>query len=396
MELGLVGKPNVGKSTLFASATMAPVEAANYPFTTIEANRGMGYVRAECPHVELGLEACEPNNAPCRSGTRWVPVELTDVAGLVPGAHEGRGLGNKFLDDVRQAAALVHVVDAAGATNAEGEPVDPGTHDAREDIAFLTDEVERWLAGVLWRDFERAARRVKAGTAKTEDVIHDRLSGLGVAHQHVVQALREVEVDESEPTAWSKEHVLEIARAVRRISRPVIIAANKADLATDEQLEALKATGETVVPTSAEAELALRRAAEKGLIAYEPGDASFEILGEPEAKQRKGLELIQERVLERFGSTGVQAVLEEGVYEVLDRIVVFPVEDDSHYTDGEGNVLPDAFLVPQGTTARAMAYHVHTDLGENFIRAVDARTHRAVAADHELEHRDIVRIVADN
>jgi len=395
MELGLVGKPNVGKSTFFAAVTLAQIEAANYPFTTIDANQGMAYVRTECPHEQLGLDGCDPNNAPCRDGTRWVPVEATDVAGLVPGAHEGKGLGNKFLDDVRQAQALVHVVDAAGATDAKGEPVDAGSHDPREDLDFLTDEIEHWMSDVLARDLDKAARRVEAGGEDVEEILHDRVAGLGMTRGHVVQALRETGLDEEPVEAWTDDDLLKLARALREIARPIVVAANKADIADPANLDALADEHDPVVPTCAEAELALRRAAEAGAIEYAPGDGDFEVTGNLSDEQCEGLDLIRENVLAEFGSTGVQEVLETGVFDVLDRIVVFPVDDASNFADGEGNVLPDAMLVPQGTTAEQFAHQIHSDIGEGFIRAVDARTERTIGADHELEHGDVVRILSD-
>src|SRR2546427_12519009 len=111
MELGVVGKPNVGKSTFFAAATLAPVHIANYPFTTVQANHGVAYVRKKCPHLELG-QSCKPKNAPCQGGTRLLPIERLDVAGLVAKAHGGRGLGNPFLDDLRQRPARLPALAA--------------------------------------------------------------------------------------------------------------------------------------------------------------------------------------------------------------------------------------------------------------------------------------------
>src|SRR5437660_12924898 len=118
MELGVVGKPNVGKSTFFAAATLAPVHIANYPFTTVQANHGVAYVRKKCPHLELGRR-CRPTNAPCQGGTPLIPGEMLDVAALVPTAHPGRRLGTQFLDHLRQASVLVQVLDAAGLTACE-------------------------------------------------------------------------------------------------------------------------------------------------------------------------------------------------------------------------------------------------------------------------------------
>mgnify|MGYP000541834111 CR=1 FL=1 len=108
LSLALAGKPNAGKSTFYAAATMADVQMANYPFTTIDANRGVTHVRTRCPCTSRE-ERCGNQN--CRAGKRYVPVELLDVAGLVPGAHEGRGLGNQFLDELANADAILNVVE---------------------------------------------------------------------------------------------------------------------------------------------------------------------------------------------------------------------------------------------------------------------------------------------
>ena len=394
MELGIVGKPNVGKSTFFAASTLAPVQIANYPFTTIEANRGVAFVPKTCPHNEIG-RPCKPNNAPCEGGTRLIPVELLDVAGLVPKAHEGRGLGNKFLDDLRQASALVHVVDATGGTDFEGNPVPPGTHDPLADVQFLEDELAHWIAGILARNWEKEARRADLEEAPPEKIITARLTGLGLTEMQVHSALRDTPLD-PKMARWTSDDLFRLARTSQHRGKPMLLAANKADMVSREALENLsKAAGYPVVPTSAEYELALRRAASAGLVTYQPGGSSFEIL-HPEkltAAQEKGLEKIRAFLRER-GSTGVQQCIEEAVYKLLDLIVVYPVEDEHHWTDKSGNVLPDAFLVPRGSTAVDVAFKVHTDLGNHFIRAINARTKMVVGRDHPVQDGDVLKIVA--
>ena len=134
LSVGLAGKPNAGKSTFFKAATLAEVEIANYPFTTIDANHGVSFVRVPCPCKELGAgKEC----GRCQDGVRYVPVELIDVAGLVPDAHLGKGLGNEFLDSLRVAEAVIHVLDASGSADAEGNPVGVGNYDPMTDVGFL-------------------------------------------------------------------------------------------------------------------------------------------------------------------------------------------------------------------------------------------------------------------
>jgi len=177
----------------------------------------------------------------------------------------------------------------------------------------------------------------------------------------------------------------------------MLVAANKVDVpAAEENGERLREAGYLVVPTSAEAELILRKASERGLIRYLPGDGDFEVL-KPDSltdKQMRAFRLIRERVLERWGSTGVQQAINSAFFELLDMITVYPVEDAGRLTDHDGRVLPDVYLVRRGTTARQLAYMIHTELGDTFIYAVDARTGRRVGEDYVLKDRDVIQIVA--
>lgn len=400
LTVGLVGKPNVGKSTFFSAATAAKAEVANYPFTTIEPNRGVTFVRTECPHKELGSQ-CTPNNAPCDDGTRLVPIELVDVAGLVPGAHEGKGLGNKFLDDLRQASALVHIVDLSGATDAEGNPVDPGTHDPEEDILFLEREIDHWIAGILGDGWERVSKSIESSGGKTARGIAERLAGLGVKEAHVASALNEVDVDRAKPRFWDEGDLFRMASAIRRRSKPILIAGNKVDQTDPDTVERIRMVCKErdllFAPCSANAELALRNAAKAEVVDYTPGDGGFEIVKPDKLNkaQTEALEYIRGHVMEPYQGTGVTGAIRVAAYDLLKLITCYPVEDENKYTDKQGRVLPDAFLVPQGTTAKEFAYKVHSDLGDHFIRAVDARTKRAVGSDQELKDRDVIRIVAD-
>lgn len=394
MEIGVVGKPNVGKSTFFSAATMVDVGIADYPFTTIDANIGVTYVVAEHPCGELG---CTPNpqNYEYKDGKALIPVKMIDVAGLVPGAHEGRGLGNKFLDDLRMASALIHVIDATGKTDEEGRPTD--AYDPVNDIDFLEREIDYWLFGILHKNWDKLAKRIKLQHLKLAQAIADQLTGVGVSEGDAFEAIHRLGLGD-DPTKWSDEDLLAFVTELRKINKPLIIAANKADAASDEAIERLKKEGEKrgyiVVPTSAAAELTLRKAAKAGFIEYIPGESDFKVLKPLSEKQRKGLELIKEKVLDRFGSTGVQEVINRAIFELLKLVPVYPVEDEHKLTDQFGNVLPHVHLLPKGSTPRDLAYKVHTDLGRTFLYAVNAKTHRRVGEDYELEFNDIIKIVA--
>lgn len=396
MMVGIVGKPNTGKSTFFSAATLAPAEIANYPFTTIKPNRGIGYIRAPCVHEELNVQD-NPKNSLCIDGVRLIPVELIDCAGLVPGAWQGRGLGNQFLDEVRRADALIHIVDAAGATDIEGRLLKPGSHDPVEDVKFLEVEITMWLAQIVKKDWAKMARTAESAITDLYALLEERLSGLSIKRPQIFEAVRKAGLNAEKPTAWSEDDLLRFLDTLRRIAKPMLIAGNKIDLEPALQnVDVLKNSDYPVIPCSAEAELALRRAAEKGWIDYKPGDSNFNIM-KPDSlseTQNRALQTIREKILLKFGTTGVQEAINMAYFKLLNMIVVYPVEDVEKLADHKGNVLPDAYVVPYGTTARQLAYLIHTEIGESFIYAIDARAKQRVGEDYVLKDRDVISIVS--
>ena len=398
MQIGIVGKPNVGKSTFFNAATDAHAEIANYPFTTIEANHGIMYVRKPCPCQDFKVK-CNPNNSKCLNGVRYVPIDAIDVAGLVPDASKGRGLGNKFLDDLRQAHALIHIVDASGSTDEEGNPCGVGNYDPLNDIDFLEKEIVYWLNGIIKKSWEDISRKCELEGKKIEKMLAEKLTGLGIKEEHIHNAIRKIDASAEKPSKWTNDNFLNFTKYIQKISKPMLIAFNKIDIAPENismKIETIKTKGNIIIPTSAEAELALKNALDKGLIKYNPGEDDFIILKENDLNdaQKNALKYIKTHVLKKYGSTGIQKCIEEAV-KMLNLIVVYPVEDDNHLTDKENRVLPDAYLMAKGSNAKDLAYKIHTDIGDHFIRAIDARTHRIIGSDHELKDGDVIRIVTD-
>ena len=390
MIIGLVGKPNSGKSSMFKAMTMIDVKISSVPFTTIDPNIGVGHIIVDCVCKEFGV-TCKPKHGFCKNGKRFVSVKIVDVAGLVPDAHLGKGMGNQFLDDLRQASALVHIVDATGQTDAEGNP---GEGDPEKDIEFLEKEIDMWFASVIERALVKFERQLaKAGRSDMLQIMSMQFTGLEIKKADVERVLKKIDDDGVKLDLKDKQSVLTFASELRRMAKPIMIAANKIDLSkAQDNFEALKEKHKNIVPTSAEAEIALKRADEKGFIEYFPGN-SFTTKADLNEQQKKALEFIKLRMLAKYGSTGVQQCLDKAVFGLLDSIVVYPVADRNKLSDKEGRVLPDAFIVPRGTTVKELAYKVHTDLGDKFICGVDVRTKRKLAADHELENSDVVEIM---
>ncbi|WP_347985132.1 redox-regulated ATPase YchF [Methanonatronarchaeum sp. AMET-Sl] len=393
--LGIVGKPNAGKSTFFMASTGIDVETANYPFTTIDSNRGYAYIREPCPCQELDI-TCNPQNSRCIDGTRHVPIELLDVAGLVPDAYKGKGLGNEFLDQLRQADALIHVIDSSGSTDQKGNPVEISQHDPTEDIDFLTNEIKMWMLSIIEDKWSSLIRRVEVQKKDLSHEIHDVYTGLGLTLNDIKMSISKLDLNQNKPSNWSEKDRENLIENMRRESKPILIAANKADIAPKENIEKIKETKQKVVPTSASAELALKKASQNKIIDYRPGDTDYKIL-EPEKlseKQKKGLEFIKKEVLHKYGGTGVQETIEKSVRDLLNQIVVYPVEDENNYTDKNDNVLPDAILLEKGSTPKDLAYKIHSDIGNNYLYAVNAKTDMRISEEEKLQNGDIIKIVS--
>jgi ribosome-binding ATPase len=395
MLLGLIGKTNVGKSTFFNAATDLDIQCGNYPFTTIAPNVGITYARIGCVCREFGIQD-NPVHSLCIDGIRFIPVKLMDIAGLIPGASKGKGLGNKFLDDARQADALIHVVDAAGSTDPEGRPVTPGTGDALFDIQFVEEELDQWLGSILGRDWNKLVREADNQRLKIEHMIAARLSGLSIKEADIVHTIAELGLSRTRATEWSENDVLRFCKKLRGNSKPVMIAANKADLHTAQpNIHKIGNARENVFPCSSELELLLRRATKKKKIEYLPGDSHFRIkeAATINEQQKHALEKTS-AFLSKYGSTGVQEIINLTIFKLLKLIVVYPVEDELKLTDRKGNALPDAHLLPVNSTPKDLAEKIHAELGKGLLYAIDARRKIRLGADYKLKNNDVIKIVS--
>ena len=208
MKLGIVGLPNVGKSTLFNSLTKAGAESANYPFCTIDPNVGVVAVPDE--RIEKLGELYHTKKV-----TPAV-IEFVDIAGLVKGASKGEGLGNQFLANIREVDAIVHVVRCFEDTNIVH--VD-GSIDPLRDIETINMEL-------LFSDIEIIERRIAktAKSAKNDKAAAKELVLLEAlkAHMDEMKLAKTFEVEGEDEEAWFKEYNLLTAK-------PVIYAANVAD-----------------------------------------------------------------------------------------------------------------------------------------------------------------------
>ncbi len=370
---------------------MAEVEISSRPFTTLKATEGEGYVEVECVDKEFDTQ-CNPRYGFCLNHKRFVPVKLMDVPGLVEGASEGKGMGNQFLDSLNEADALIHIVDISGSTDNEGNPVEPLSYDPEKDIKFLENELDQWYLRILKKGWEKFSRTVKQENQDIKRALAKQLSGLRVNEDMTTEAIKILNLGHN-PTAWNDEDLLQLAKELRKMTKPILIAANKIDIpGAKMNYEKLKEKYE-MIPCSAEVELALREAAKKEMIDYIPGEEDFKILNKDKLteEQKKGMSFIK-KFLEEHGNTGVQGVLNKMVFEKLKYVAIFP-GGVNNLKDSDGNILPDCHLLEEGSTALDFAYKIHKDLGDNFIKAITVRDKMARGKEYKLKHQDIIEIV---
>ena len=393
-RIGLVGKPSVGKSTFFNAATMNDVPEGAYPFTTIDPSVGEAYVRVECAAPEFD-RSCTPETGFCRDETRFVPTKLVDVAGLIPGAHEGHGLGNQFLTDLNETDVLIHVVDFSGTTDAEGESTEG--HDPRDDIDFLETELDMWYLEILEKGIEKFTNRYAGEEADIEIELAEQMSAFRINKDEIKRLILRLDIG-FDPIEWDASEREALAREIRMETKPMVIAANKMD--TPEAQANYEAVTEdpeyehlTIVPASAHAEKALKHADEQGAIEYRAGDSEFEVRENLSGEQEVGLSRIEE-FIQAFDGTGVQRALESALFSELDAIAVFPGSANGDPEDGK--FMRDCFVLPTESTTEDFAYFLHSDIGDGLLHGIDCRNGRQVGASHELSHRDVIEIVSTN
>ena len=398
IKIGIVGKTNTGKTTFFNAATLLSAEVSTYPFTTKTPNIGKAHVQTICVCKELSVQD-NPQNSVCVGGWRFIPIELIDLPGLIKGSWMGKGLGTQFLSVASQADALLHVVDASGSVDAEGKVTRPGLGNPVIDFLDIEEELVLWFSKVIQKSAKKVTKLIDQSRIPVAEAFSDALSGIKVRREQVQKALESIDLAKKKIGNWTDKDFVNFAREIRVLSKPTVIIANKMDVAQAEKnYERLREEfkGSFVIPCSSEAELALRRAEQKGIIKYIPGEETFDVLDESRlTKEQKGaLNYVQQRVLPKLIGTGVQSALNMCVFKLLGMNTVYPVEDAQRLADKKGHVLPDVFLTSHFSTVRDLAREVHTELERTMIYAVDARTGLRLPADYLVKDRDIISIVA--
>ena len=388
LKIALIGKPNVGKSTLFSALTFSQAEIANYPFTTVKPNIGVGYVITKCPDIEIGKK-CNPREGRCNGGRRLVPVEIIDVPGLIPGASEGKGMGNEFLDYIREAEIIIHVFDTSGKISSEGEPISVDS-DQWEDVISVEREMVLWLSSRIYRDWDKFSRKADASQERPEKILHERLASYGISEHQTTGLLSGLSLPRKF-SHWKKEDAEKLVNEIFKKVKPIVRVGNRADLSSKERLQSFLKEDDKCFFVSGGYELLLEKASKIGLV--KDDGSTIKATGKGTQEQMNALEGIIKFYSNTIHSR-VWEVLSHVVFNVMNYSVVYPVADESTWSDSKGNVLPDAILIPPGTTSLDLAFRIHSDIGSGFIRAIDCRKKMAVRKDYVLNSADVIKIVS--
>ena len=320
IKIGLIGKTNTGKTTFFNSATLSSDEISTYPFTTKKSVTSVGHAITLCVHPEFNVQD-NANNSRCKDGWRYIPIELIDLPGLIKDAWKGKGLGNQFLSIAAQSDALLHVVDASGSIDSTGRISEMGSGDPVSDFADIEEELNMWYQKILEGNRERLQKIIK--TEKDQiNALTQLYQGVGVKKSHVKEALKITGLDDKDVANYDIQDSKNFSTCLRKISKPTLIVANKIDVkGAAKNFESLREryNDMIVVPASADSELTLRRAEQKGLIKYSPGSEQFDIL-ETNAlnqKQKDALDFIKKDIMGEYMRTGVQFAINVTVFKLL-------------------------------------------------------------------------------
>lgn len=348
-----------------------------------------------CVCKELDVED-NPLNSACIDGWRYAPVKVIDIPGLIKDAWKGRGLGNRFLSAIGQADALIHVVDASGSIDGEGNIAQSGSGNPVQDIMDIEGEIERWITEILFNNRQQIIR--EEASLSTEQALARTLSGIKAKAPSIVRALGVSELEGRDFETWALDEMISFSSVLLPLIKPSIIIANKMDLyAAKDNIDRMTEyySKGLLAACCAEAELVLRRAESMGLLRYTPGQEKFRIVDGARLtpEQERALDYVEERVMKNWMRTGIQQALNTLVFRLLRVNMVYPVADESGFKDNHGNILPDVHLMPDPSTPMDLAADVHTRLAENYVLAIDARTGMRLPKDYTLRHRDVVKIM---
>ncbi|MEM4511280.1 MAG: YchF-related putative GTPase [Nanopusillaceae archaeon] len=389
--IGIVGKPNVGKSTFFRSVTLLPVKISNYPFTTVQPYVGTGYLVIDCIESYFKVR-CNPRSGTCRKGKRYIPIEIIDIPGLVEEAHKGKGLGNKFLDVIRNVDVLLNIIDIAGTTDENGKPVPEGSYNPLKDFVWVENEIDTWFFYKIKNNICKIYRKYGNDDKKLKEKILILFSSFKIKKEIVTYVMDKFNKS-LEEIIKDNETLFSFCKEIRKLGKPMIYIANKIDLEYGKRYykKALEEySDKVIIPTSAYVELGLRIMDMEGKIEYIPEEDIEIKINDPQVEVF--VEYAKHSVIDKFGSTGVQEALNTAIFNALGYIAVWPVATED-LKDTKGRILPDVILLPPGSKVRDLAMKLHTDLYNKMILAKELKSGKILKKEDLLEHNDVINII---